>query len=264
MPDLPSPDASLPGTARAQRVLAVLPAYNESENIAGVIADIRENAAGTDVLVVDDGSRDDTVTIARSLGVSVLEMPFNVGVGGAVRAGLEYGRRAGYDVVLQCDSDGQHPASEIGALVAGLASADVVIGARFAGKGDYEMRGPRKWAASFLAATMSRIHRTSLTDVTSGFRAFGPVAIDVLSRQMPQEYLGDTVEALVISRETGLTVRQIPVQMRERQGGVPSHNPRKAAIFLARALLIFGLSAARLVKPLPSRAAQQWKDGDPQ
>jgi glycosyltransferase involved in cell wall biosynthesis len=233
-----SPD---PGT------LIVLPAFNESESLPGVIDEIRRHQPHADVLVVDDGSTDGTSDVARGLGVQTVTMPFNVGVGGAMRAGLQYGRRRGYAAVVQCDADGQHPPESVAALVKGLDEADIVIGARFAGIGEYEARGPRMWAMRLLAWTFSRIHHTELTDVTSGFRAFGPRAIEVLSTQMPPEYLGDTVEALVIARENGLVVRQAPVAMRRRRGGAASHGPFKATVFLLRAILMLALSLVRLV-----------------
>src|SRR5207253_5672971 len=149
-------DEERPGDAMSQDALhrdstkrgtlIVVPAFNESESLPGVIDEIRRHAPDVDVLVVDDGSTDDTSDIARGLGIPTITMPFNVGVGGAVRAGLQYGRRYGYAAVVQCDADGQHPPESIGLLVDGLAAADLVIGARFAGIGEYEARGPRLWA----------------------------------------------------------------------------------------------------------------------
>ncbi len=226
--------------------LIVLPAYNEQEALGGVIAEIRRDAPGLEILVVDDGSTDGTSRRAIGAGVRVAKMPFNVGVGGALRTGLVIGHREHASAVVQCDADGQHPPSYIPALIAALADADIVIGARFAGAGTYRARGPRRWAMTILARSLSRVHHTKLTDVTSGFRAFGPRAIEVLSSEMPPDYLGDTVEALVIAREHGLNVIQIPVEMRERQGGVASHNPFRASLHLMRAVLMLVLSLARL------------------
>ena len=228
--------------------LIVLPAFNESESLPGVIDEIRRVVPDADILVVDDGSTDGTSDIAQALGVQSIKMPFNVGVGGATRAGLLYGRRYGYAAVVQCDADGQHPPESVGVLVKGLDDADMIIGARFAGVGEYEAHGPRLWAMRILAWTISRIHDTELTDVTSGFRSFGPRSIEVLSNQMPPEYLGDTVEVLVIAKENGLVVRQIPVAMRPRSGGAASHGTLKATAFLFRAILMLALSLVSLVK----------------
>jgi glycosyltransferase involved in cell wall biosynthesis len=241
-------DEALHRNPPGRGTLIVIPALNERESLPGVIDEIRRHMPGVDVLVVDDGSTDGTSDVARALGVQAIRMPFNVGVGGAVRAGLAYGRRHGYAAVVQCDADGQHPPESFGELVKGLDEADIVIGARFAGIGAYEARGPRLWAMRLLAWTFSRIHDTRLTDVTSGFRAFGPRAIEVLSIQMPPEYLGDTVEALVIAKENGLVVRQTPVAMRPRAGGAASHGSLRATAFLLRAILMLALSLVRLAQ----------------
>jgi glycosyltransferase involved in cell wall biosynthesis len=185
----------------------------------------------------------------------VLRLPFNIGVGGALRVGLLLGAREGFDAVVQCDADGQHPPAAIAELVAALDSADVVVGARFAGVGDYQTRGPRRWAMALLGRVLSRVHRTRLTDVTSGFRAFGPRAIEVLSAELPPEYLGDTVDALMIARSAHLVVRQVPVAMRPRLAGIPTHRPLRAALYLARAVLVLGLSLLRLLAPRHRRPA---------
>jgi glycosyltransferase involved in cell wall biosynthesis len=247
---------ALHGDSTKRGTLIVLPAFNERESLPGVIDEIRTDAPNADVLVVDDGSTDGTGDVARALGIRTITMPFNVGVGGATRAGLRYGHRYGYAAVVQCDADGQHPPSSIGVLVDGLDGADIVIGARFAGIGEYEASGPRLLAMRILAWTFSRIHHTELTDVTSGFRAFGPRAIEVLSTLLPPEYLGDTVEALVIARENGLVVRQVPVAMRRRRGGAASHGPLRATAFLFRAILMLALSLVRLLRGRRQTAAR--------
>lgn len=229
------------------RVLVVLPAWNESETLPQVLAELRQVCPFADVLVVDDGSIDETSSIARSVpGVRVLTMAVNVGVGGATRAGLLYGLRRGYSAVVQCDADGQHRPADIIRLIDRLTHADLVIGARFAGEGDYRVRGPRWWAMKLLSAVLSRVHRVRLTDTTSGFRAFGPAAIALFSRVMPPEYLGDTLDTLILAKRHRLKVEQVPVAMRDRLAGTASHSPVKASIFLFRALFILSLSLTRL------------------
>jgi glycosyltransferase involved in cell wall biosynthesis len=221
--------------ASPHRVLIVMPAFNEEESIAGVIAEVRAHLPEAGCLVVDDGSRDGTVAVARHAGATVASLPFNLGVGGAMRFGFTYALERGYDVVVQIDSDGQHNPADVPKLLAELDSADIVIGARFAGEGDYIVRGPRRWAMSLLSATLSRTARTRLTDTTSGFKASGPRAVRFFSVHYPAEYLGDTIESLTLAARAGLVVRQVPVAMRERAGGVPSHDPVKSAVYLARA-----------------------------
>ena len=126
--------------------------------------------------------------------------------------------------------------------------ADVVVGARFAGRGEYSVAGPRKWAMKLLSAVLSRVCGTQLTDTTSGLKLCGPRANALYARDYPAEYLGDTVEALVIAARSGLVVRQAGVSMRERAGGVPSHSPVKAAVFLIRAMLALAIALTRPAK----------------
>jgi glycosyltransferase involved in cell wall biosynthesis len=230
-------------------VLVVCPAMNEAESVGAVVAEIAAVMPSAQVLVVDDGSTDATSAVAAAAGARVLRLPFNIGVGGALRVGLLLGAREGFDAVVQCDADGQHPAAAIPALVAALDDADLVVGARFAGVGEYESRGPRRWAMLLLGRVLSRVHQTGLTDVTSGFRAFGPRAIAVLSTALPPEYLGDTVDALMIAHSARLVVRQVPVAMRPRAAGLPTHRPLRAALYLARAGLVLTLSLLRLLAP---------------
>lgn len=230
-------------------VLVVCPAMDEAESVGEVVAEIRSVLPTAEILVVDDGSSDATAEVARAAGARVLTMPFNVGVGGALRVGLLLAAREGFDAVVQCDADGQHPAGAIPSLLAALEGADLVVGARFAGVGEYDSRGPRRWAMRLLGAVLSRVHRTELTDVTSGFRAFGPRAIELLSVELPPEYLGDTVDALMIARSEHLVVRQVPVAMRPRLAGIPTHRPLRAALYLARAGLVLCLSLLRMLSP---------------
>lgn len=228
------------------RVLVVMPAWNERGSVAETITEIRETNPGVDILVVDDGSDDDTAARAAAAGALVCQLPFNLGVGGAMRAGYRYALRNGYDVAVQIDADGQHDPRYLPKLLARLVDADVVIGARFAHKGDsYQVRGPRRWAMVLLARTLSRLAKTRLTDVTSGFRAANTRAITVFAAHYPAEYLGDTVESLVIALRTGCTVTQEPVDMRVRAAGQASQTPVRAAIYLGRAVVALGLALVR-------------------
>ncbi|WP_243224839.1 glycosyltransferase family 2 protein [Microbacterium sp. CIAB417] len=226
-------------------VLVVIPALNEEDSVADVVRDVRRAIPEARVLVIDDGSVDRTGERAADAGASVLTLPFNLGVGGAMRAGYRYARDNGFGVVVQVDGDGQHDPDVIPRLIEELDSADLMIGARFAGIGDYGVRGPRRWAMKCLALIISRVARTRLTDVTSGFKAAGPRAVALFADDFPAEYLGDTIEALVIAARAGLVIRQHPVAMRERQAGRPSHNPVKAAVYLLRACAAFGLAMLR-------------------
>jgi glycosyltransferase involved in cell wall biosynthesis len=226
------------------KALVVIPAYNEEQNLAAIVAETRDIQPSIDIVVVDDGSTDNTAKIARQVGAQLLQLPFNIGVGGAMRTGFKYARESGYNCVIQIDADGQHDPIFLAALLEQLEFFDIVIGARFAGEGEYKVSGPRKWAMTMLSWSLSRICGTQLTDTTSGFKALGPGAIDLFAERYPAEYLGDTVEALVLASRRGLRVTQVPVAMRDRAGGQPSQSPVKAAIYLGRAMiaLLVGLS----------------------
>jgi glycosyltransferase involved in cell wall biosynthesis len=224
-------------SSRFEQTLIVMPAYNEEASVAAVVHEVFEKLPTIDVLVVDDGSSDATSRVAREAGARVATLPFNLGVGGAMRVGFRFAIENGYHNVVQVDSDGQHDPASVPALLAELETADLVLGARFAGKGEYAVRGPRHWAMIVLANILSRTAGTRLTDTTSGFRASGPKAVALFAEHYPAEYLGDTIEALIIASRSGLIIRQVPVEMRPRAGGTPSHNPFKAAAYLGRAAL---------------------------
>ncbi|NMM17457.1 MAG: glycosyltransferase family 2 protein [Cellulomonas sp.] len=233
-----------PGTPR---LLVILPAWNEEEALPGVLDELHAAIPDADFLVVSDGSTDSTARVARRGSTMVLDLPVNLGVGGAMRAGFRFAAREGYDIAVQVDADGQHDPADVRRLVGALESeqADVVIGARFAGRGSYEVRGPRRWTMAVLSFALSRIAGTRLTDTTSGFRASNKRAIELFAAEYPAEYLGDTVESLVIACRAGLRVRQVGVEMRQRAGGTPSHSPLKAAVFLGRALLALLIALSR-------------------
>ena len=172
-----------------------------------------------------------------------------------MRVGFKYALEHGYANVIQIDSDGQHDPVGVPALIEQLATHDLVLGARFAGEGEYSVRGPRRWAMLMLSGILSRLAGTRLTDTTSGFRASGPRAVRLFAAHYPAEYLGDTDESLVIASRASLTVSQVAVAMRPRAGGRPSHNPFKAAIYLGRAVMALFIALLRPPVILPSEAS---------
>lgn len=227
------------------RVLVIVPAWNEQESVASTLAELRRSQPEVDILVVDDGSDDQTAMVAKSSGALVCQLPFNLGVGGAMRAGYRFALRNSYDIAVQFDADGQHIPDYLDSLIMALDGADIVIGARFAGVGDYRIGVLRRIAMKMLAMTLSRLARTPLSDVTSGFRVVNRRALAVFARHYPAEYLGDTVESLVIAIRSGCQITQVPVEMRERFGGTASQSTPRAILYMARAVAALGLALVR-------------------
>ena len=224
-------------------LLVVIPAFNEEKSISSVIRDIRTHIPQASILVVDDGSHDATSEVAESESVNVVSLPFNVGVGGALRVGFLYAHRNSFSQVLQIDADGQHKASEAKSLLDSSEGCDIVIGSRFAeSTKNYSASFLRKLAIKWLSFLISKICKTKLTDVTSGFRLSSSSAIELFMKEYPVEYLGDTVESLVIAHKTGLSIKEVPVQMSQREFGSPSQNFVKSSWYLLRATLVVVLS----------------------
>ena len=234
----------------SDRVLIIVPAWNEERNVGHTVAEIRAARPDYDVVVIDDGSTDATASVARAAGAAVIQLPFNLGVGGAMRTGFTYAQRHGYQRAIQVDADGQHNPSDIAVVLEGLDHADISIGARFADVGDYEVRGPRRWAMIFLARVLSGVAKTRLTDATSGFRAAGPRAIDQYVRYYPAEYFGDTLDSLVAACHAGLTVTQVPVAMRPRMHGTSTQGRVGGSVYLLRAVFALSLAVMRRARPV--------------
>lgn len=228
-----------------QRILIAIPAFNEEESLDSVLKSTLELYPRKCVLVIDDGSTDSTGNIARRYGVRLIQLPFNMGVGGAMRTAFLFAHRNKYEAVVQLDADGQHDPKFIRDLLVKLNENDIVIGSRFAGKGFYRTIGPRRWAMRILARSVSKITKVRLTDVTSGFRAHGPKAIDLFQWHYPSEYLGDTVESIVIAHRAGLVAAEVPVEMSHRIAGRPSQSLIQATLFFFRAGLVLLLALVR-------------------
>lgn len=217
------------------RLLAVVPAFNEAKNLPRVVRELRRHAPHVDVLIVNDGSTDDTAGLLEGLEVGWLTLPERVGVGGAVRAGLRYAARAGYHYVVRVDGDGQHRASEIATLFRPVAAGrlDAVIGSRFL----HRRHGltPRRVAQWALAAGLSTLTRTRITDPTSGFCLFGPRAVRLLGRHHPTGYAEP--ELLLLLSRNGMRFGEVAIRMRPRLAGRTSLTLPRTAVALACTLL---------------------------
>lgn len=222
----------------SEKVLVVVPAWNEQASIAKVITELK--LRGFDVLVVDDGSTDKTSFIARQNGAITIRLPFNLGVGGALRCGFKYAVQHGYQAVVQCDADGQHPVDHIELLISTATQGNfhMVIGSRFLNsEGRMELSFIRRLAMRILSRSASRASKTLITDATSGFRVIAAPLLRELAEKLPAYYLGDTYEALVSAGRAGYRIREIPAPLMEREHGKSSAHPVKAARLAVKAIL---------------------------
>mgnify|MGYP000550574242 CR=1 FL=1 len=219
------------------RSLVAIPAWNEEASIVEVIDKVRTHQPDVDILVVDDGSTDLTASRAQEAGATVISLPFNVGVGGAMRTAFLFAQREGYQAIVQVDADGQHDPADLQRVLDGLSDADIVVGTRFHPESMYFVGGPRRWAMVMLSKALSFMNKGTISDPTSGFRSAGPRAIALFAVDYPADYLGDTVGSLAIAIRKGLVVHETPVTMYFRQFGRPSKNALWSALYLGRASL---------------------------
>jgi len=223
-------------------VLVVIPAFNESATIAKVVSEVF--ASGFSCVVVDDGSTDSTAHIAKQAGSAVLSLPFNAGVGGALRCGFRYAVENGYQAVIQCDADGQHHSHHFQDLLScvNATNADFVLGSRFRSQENkLDPHIVRRFAMWWLARVASRATGQKITDSTSGFRLIRRPLLDELSVHLPEYYLGDTFEALVAIGRAGYLVEEIGTAMAPRQSGVSSVSNGWAIALIGKSLTTVSL-----------------------
>jgi glycosyltransferase involved in cell wall biosynthesis len=217
--------------------LVFLPAWNEERTVGEVVAQIRIIHPDFDVLVVDDGSTDSTHELARNAGAFVIRLPVNLGVGGAIKCAMRYASENSYTNLFQIDADGQHNPSYLVQIKERLEEgSDLVVGTRFGGVGNYSMGRSRKFASKSLRKLIFKIIKVDISDPTSGLRGFSKSAIEALRVDFPTEYLGDTLECLILAHHAGLKIVEVPVEMRPRQGGEPSKGSLKSFGYLLRAI----------------------------
>jgi hypothetical protein len=219
------------------RRIAIVPAFNEAQNIGPLLAELKALDPGLEVVVVSDGSTDATAEIAAAAGAHVVRLPFNLGIGGAVQTGFRFAWEGGYELAIRLDGDGQHDPGELRALVAPVAAgeADLAIGSRFIGAGGYRSSATRRIGIRVLAWVVSRIARQRLTDTTSGFQAANRRTIGLFAGELPHDY--PEVEGLVMAIRHGIRVREVPVTMREREHGRSSIGMLGSVYYMIKVLL---------------------------
>ena len=220
------------------RRIAVVPAFNEQQNVGRVIEEIRAFDPGLDIVVVDDGSVDATAAAARQHGATVLRLPFNLGIGGAVQTGFRYAFEHGYELAVRVDGDGQHDPSQLDRVIAPVVAgeADIAVGSRFveASQG-YRSSRSRRVGIRLLAVVVSRIVGRRVTDTTSGFQALNRKGIALFARDYPHDY--PEVEATVMVARHRLRAIEVPVSMRERASGRSSITALRSVYYMVKVLL---------------------------
>ena len=228
------------------RVIAIVPAYNEAGAIGDVVDAIRRTDARFDVVVVDDGSRDETTAIARSRGAAVVTLPYNIGIGGAVQTGFKYALERGYETAVRLDGDGQHDAGELTKLLGPIerGEADIVTGSRFvAGSGGYRPPLARRIGIIWFARIVSLLTRQRVTDTTSGFQALNRKGIALFAGDYPNDY--PEVEATVLVFKHRLRLVEVPVTMRERETGRSSITFVRSVYYVLKVTLALFMAMVR-------------------
>ncbi|WP_432291010.1 glycosyltransferase [Olsenella uli] len=219
----------------------IIPAYNEQENIVSTVEKVV--SSGYDYIVVNDGSTDNTLQVCRDKGLNVLDLPQNLGIGGAVQAGHKYAKAFGYDVDIQVDGDGQHDPRYIPRLLDGIGrGSDLVVGSRFLEDGiGFKSTFLRRVGISWLGALIRWCTGVIITDSTSGFRACGPRAIELFCREYPSDY--PEPESIASAVKHGLTVSEVPVNMLARKGGESSIGGLSSVYYMIKVTLAVVIAA---------------------
>jgi glycosyltransferase involved in cell wall biosynthesis len=225
------------------RTLVFIPAWNEEDSLGAVIDDVGKTIPGADVLVVDDGSTDETVARAREHGALVASLPFNQGLGAALQTGYLYALREGYECCAHLDADGQHPPAEVARLLAEVTAdrADLVIGSRYhagavAGSDDYQPTLSRRIGTGVFRFFLTLATRQRFTDTTSGMRAANRRVMELFSDRYSPDFA--EIESLQLAVREGLRVEELPVQMLERTGGSSFLTPVRSAFFIFKGVVV--------------------------
>jgi glycosyltransferase involved in cell wall biosynthesis len=251
----------MPESAELRR-LAIVPAYNEQGMVGRVVRDIRRQAPGFDVLVVDDGSTDATAAEAEAEGAAVISHPYNLGIGGAVQSGYKYALRCDYEVAVQVDGDGQHKPEYLPEMLAALKTggdeADMVYGSRFRGDPGYRVPFGRRIGNMIFSIVLSAITRQRITDPTSGFRMTNRRGIELFARDYPHDY--PEVEALLMLHAHHLRIHEVHVRMNARGFGRSSIDYPRSAYYMVKVLLALFVGLFRR-RPTPVEATGEDEPG---
>ena len=221
-----------------KNILAIVPAYNEEDSISGVIDDIKSHLPEADIVVINDASTDGTASAVRSKnGVRLIDLPINLGIGGAVQTGFRYALNANYNIAVQIDGDGQHMASEVRKVLTPVIDgiADMSIGSRYLEKKGFLSSPMRRFGNFIFKVVNSTLTQQKITDNTSGFRAYSREAIKFLTRYYPSDY--PEPESVVLLSRNGFRIKEVPVIMQERRAGESSITPIRSVYYMVKVVL---------------------------
>lgn len=225
--------------------IVIIPAYNESASIVNTVRDIVENSVEFDYIIINDRSTDNTLEVCRNNNLNVLDLPLNLGIGGAVQTGYWYAYENGYDIAVQFDGDGQHDAKYLNEMSDYLVknNLDMVVGSRFITNEGFQSSGARRMGIKYFTFLIKLLTGEKITDPTSGYRMCNRKVIKLFSTQYPKDYPEPETAVALIRR--GLKVDEIPVVMRAREEGVSSISPRKSIYYMFKVTLAILIEKSR-------------------
>lgn len=217
--------------------IIIIPAYNEQENIERTVNAIQKSAQGFDYVIINDCSTDSTRKICEEKGFNIVNLPINLGIGGAVQTGYKYAYENGYDVAVQVDGDGQHDPEFLNTMADYLIEhqVDMVIGSRFIEKKGFQSSITRRMGIKFFSGLIKILTGKTITDPTSGLRMIGRNVMEIFSLDYPRDY--PEPESIVAVLRKNMKIEEIPVVMLERQGGVSSISPKKSIYYMVKVTL---------------------------
>lgn len=226
--------------------LIIIPAYNEETNIEKTVETILKESSGFDYVVINDCSTDNTKAICEEKGYNVVNLPINLGIGGAVQTGYKYAVRNGYDMAVQVDGDGQHDPRFLEEMAEYLEQhgLDMVIGSRFIKKQGFQSSGLRRIGIRFFTGLIKMVTGTTITDPTSGLRMVGKNVLQIFAEDYPKDYPEPESVAAILRR--GMKVEEIPVIMHEREGGVSSISMKKSVYYMIKVSLAIIIERIRV------------------
>lgn len=234
------------------KILIIVPALNEAGNIGRTVKQIQSGSVAVDVLVVDDGSTDQTAQEARGQEARVVSLPFNLGIGGAVQTGFQYAYLGDYDIAVQIDGDGQHDAAFLEQLIMPIINheADMVIGSRFLESSmGFKSTFGRRIGIGFFVHLINLLIGIKVTDPTSGFRAHNKKLIAIFAHDYPHDF--PEPEAVVVAHRLGAVIKEVPVIMRARQAGSSSIRYLKSLYYMIK--VTFAIVLHMIRKPQGER-----------